>query len=216
MAGTNLERFSRDEVEFLKQGAIFDWKEQITRKIKSVLERLHDELVRRITAQDFFAPEGMDFTKWQVVRGERFDNRPYAYLDYPQFFTREAKFTYRTMFWWGSGFVFAWILEGKALARYRERLVATYETLADRGMVISLAETPWDWNPSSPHNLLLRLDNRQAVIQALATRTFLKLQSFMEFDELTREEDIVIQRAIETFRILRPVVGRDELTRNGS
>lgn len=211
-----MERFSRDEVEFLKQGAFFDWKEQITQKVKRVLERLHEELARRITTEELYAPAGMDFAKWQVVRGERFHNRPYAYLDFPQFFTRETKFTYRTMFWWGSGFVFAWILEGDALAHYRERFVSTYERLADRGLVISLAETPWDWRPDSPHNLSLRRDNRQVVIQALATRTFLKLQSFMEFDELIREEGTIIRRALETFDLLRPVVGRGEPARNGS
>jgi len=94
-----LERFSRDEVEFLKQGTFFDWKEQITQKVKRVLECLHEELARRITTEELYAPDGMDFAKWQVVRGERFHNRPYAYLDYPQFFTRETKFTYRTIFW---------------------------------------------------------------------------------------------------------------------
>jgi len=205
---TELERFSRDEAEFLKQATIFDWKERITQKIKRVLEHLHEELARRITAEELLTPPGMDFAKWQVVRGERFHNQPYVYLDFPQFFTRQTKFTYRSMFWWGSGFAFALILEGDALDHYRERLIFSYDALADHGLVISLADTPWDWRPNSPHNLPIQRINRQVVIQALATRTFLKLQSFLDFDEIVQEEGIVIRRAVETFDLLRAVVRR--------
>ena len=59
-----VDTFSTDEVEFLKQAALFTWKEQITRKIKRILEALHEELAARLYPSAMLAPEGMDFTRW--------------------------------------------------------------------------------------------------------------------------------------------------------
>jgi hypothetical protein len=206
--GADVETFSRDEVEFLKQAALFAWKERITKKIKLTLEHAHEALAARLDPESLLLPEGMDVTRWQVVRGERFEDLPYAYLDFPQFFSRDTKFTYRSMFWWGSGFIFAMILEGAALDRYRENLLGAYSRLADRGLALSLAETPWEWKPTGPRLLPLRGENRDAVAAALANRTFLKLQSVLDFDELAREEGVVPRKAVETFELLRHVVRR--------
>ncbi len=203
-----MDTFSTDEVEFLKQAALFTWKEQITRKIKRILEALHEELAARLDPSALLAPEGMDFTRWQVVRGERYRDRPYAYLDFPQFFSRDTKFTYRSMFWWGTGFFFAMILEGDPLDRYRENLLDAYPRLADRGLTLSLADSPWEWALAGPGVLPLRSDNRAAVADALAGRTFIKLQSGLEFDRLAREDGAIIRRAVETFDLMGCVVGR--------
>jgi len=203
-----VDTFSTDEVEFLKQAALFTWKEQITRKIKRILEALHEELAARLDPSALLAPEGMDFTRWQVVRGERYHDQPYAYLDFPQFFRRDTKFTYRSMFWWGTGFIFAMILEGDALDRYRENLLHSYPRLADRGLALSLADSPWEWALAGPGVLPLRNDNRAAVADALAGRTFIKLQSGLEFDRLAREDGAIIRRAVEIFELLGCVVRR--------
>ncbi|MEO5656556.1 MAG: hypothetical protein ABIO65_09465 [Nitrospiria bacterium] len=200
--------FSRDEIEFLKQAAVFSWKEQLTRKIQLIFETLHDELAARLDSETLLAPAEMDFSRWQVVRGERFEELPYAYLDFPQAFSRRNKFAYRSMFWWGHGFFFAMILEGEHLDHYRRNLLDAYECLADRGLMLSLAETPWTWAHRGPNVLALRSDNRGEVADALAQRTFLKLQSFLDFDRLLGQEDVVMRQAAETFELLRPVVRR--------
>ncbi len=203
------EAFSPDEVDFLKQAALFTWKERITKKIKRTLETLHDELAKEVVPETLLAPEGMDFTRWQVVRGERFEDQPYAYLDFPQYFSRETKFTYRSMFWWGSGFIFAMILEGQALDRYRENLLVAYHRLADRGLSLSLAETPWEWKRAGPSILPIQATNRAAVAKALAAKRFLKLQSWLEFEALAREPGAIVRNGVDTFRLLREVVGRE-------
>lgn len=200
--------FSRDEIDFLKQAALFSWKEHLTRKIKLIFETLHDELAARLDPKTLLAPAETDFSRWQVVRGERFEELPYAYLDFPQYFSRGNKFAYRSMFWWGHGFFFAMILEGEHLDRYRRNLLGAYERLADRGLMLSLAKTPWEWAHRGPNVLALRSDNEREVADALTQRTFLKLQSFLDFDRLLGQEDIVTRRATETFELLRPVVRR--------
>ena len=199
--------FSRDEVEFLKQAGLFAWKERLTLRIKTALEALHDALSVRLTADRMLAPEEMDWTRWQVVRGERFEERPYAYLDFPQYFSRETKFAYRSMFWWGEGLFFAMILEGNLLEQYRANLEKSYAAVADRELALSLAETPWEWRLAGPGVLPIRADTRDSVISAARSRTVLKLQRAVSLDRLI-EPDMIVREGLKTFDSVLPVIRR--------
>ena len=202
-----MDAFSRDEVEFLGQGGLFAWKERLTRRIKSALESLHEALSLQVAPEALLAPEHMDWTRWQVVRGERFGDRPYAYLDFPQYFSRDTKFTYRSMFWWGEGVFFAMILQGSLLERYRTNLEASYRAVADRELTLSLSETPWEWNVTGPRVLPVRMDTADAVIAAARERPVLKLQRVLSLEALGRP-DAIVQEGLNTFETLRPVVAR--------
>lgn len=199
--------FSRDEVEFLKEAGLFAWKERLTLRIKTALETLHGALSERLVSDRLLAPEGMDWTRWQVVRGERFEERPYAYLDFPQFFSRDIKWTYRSMFWWGEGLFFAMILEGPLLDRYRKNLEHSYGAVADRELSLSLARTPWEWRAAGPDVLPIRADNRDAVLSALRARTVLKLQRVVSLDRLI-EPEMIVREGVETFDRLLPVIAK--------
>lgn len=202
--------FSRDEVEFLTQAGLFAWKERLTLRIKAALEALHDALSERLVPDTLLAPQDMDWTRRQVVRGERFEERPYAYLDFPQYFSQATKFTYRSMFWWGEGLFFAMILEGELLDRYVANLERAYQSVADREIALSLANTPWEWRATGPSVLPIRADNRDAVISSVRSRTVIKLQRAVSLDRLT-EPDVIVREGLRMFEDLRPV-----LTRTGS
>ncbi len=202
-----MEAFSRDEVEFFKQAGLFAWKERLTQRIKNALETLHDSLAASLTPDTLLAPEGIDWSRWQVVRGERFDDRPYAYLDFPQYFSRDIKFTYRSMFWWGEGLFFAMILEGNLLDRYRDNLEESYAAVADRGLALSLADTPWEWRADGPTVLPIRAETHDAVTSAAWSRTVLKLQRAVSLDRLA-EPDAIVREGLKTFETLLPVVTR--------
>lgn len=197
--------FSRDEVEFLKQAGPFAWKERLTQRIKTALAALHDALAARLTPDALLAPEEMDWARWQLVRGERFGDRPYAYVDFPQHFSREAKFTYRSMFWWGEGLFFALILEGSLLDRYRANMAEAYAAMADRDLALSLARTPWEWHADGPSVLPIRTATRDAVMSAARSRPFLKLQRAASLD-LLGQPDAIVREGLKTFEDLSPVV----------
>ncbi|MEW6682728.1 MAG: hypothetical protein AB1451_07360 [Nitrospirota bacterium] len=203
-----MEAFSRDEVEFLKQEGPFAWKERLTQRIKTALEALHDALAARLTPDALLAPEEMDWTRWQLVRGERFGDRPYAYVDFPQHFFRDEKFTYRSMFWWGEGLFFALILEGNLLDRYRANLDKSYAAVADQELSLSLAQTPWVWRAAGPSVLAIQTDNRDSVISAARNRTVLKLQRWVSLNRLI-EPDMIVREGVETFSRLLPVIARN-------
>ncbi len=201
--------FSRDEVEFLKHAGLFAWKERLTLRIKTALEELYDALSPRVVADTLLAPHDMDWTRRQVVRGERFEERPYAYLDFPQYFSQTTKFTYRSMFWWGEGLFFAMILEGSLLDRYIANLERAYASIADQEIALSLAETPWEWRADGPTVLPIKTDNRDAVLATMRGRTALKLQRAVSLDRLV-ERDAIVREGLRTFEDLRPVLAKTD------
>jgi len=209
MATPRSEPFFPDEIQFLRQGGLFAWKERITTKIRRTLESLYGELAPRVVPEQFAAPPGMDFTRWQLVRGERFHGQPYVYLDFPQYFARDTKFTYRTMVWWSWGVFFAWILEGDGLALYRRNLLAAYDRLADRGVMVSIADTPWEWRTDVRHALPVSSATRDAVTAAVRSQPFLKVQAVLELDALATGDAVLLSRAVEVFEQLRPIVARN-------
>jgi hypothetical protein len=203
-----MESFSHDEIEFLRQSGLFAWKERLTRRLQGELTALYEALAPRVVPESLLAPDGIDWTRWQLVRGERFHDRPYAYLDYPQFFSRTAKCTYRSMFWWGEGLFFAMMLEGELLDRYVENLDRRYAAVADRELSLSLADTPWEWAASGRTVLPIRSDTRDAVMAALRHRSVLKLQRVVALDRLI-EPHVIVREGVATFESLRPVIAKN-------
>jgi hypothetical protein len=202
-----MDAFSREEIDFLKQAGLFAWKERLTRRLQNELTALHEALVPRVVPAALLAPDEIDWTRWQLVRGERFHDRPYAYLDYPQYFSRATKFAYRSMFWWGEGVFFAVILEGALLDRYVERLDRAYAEIADRDLSMSLADTPWEWVRAGRALVPIRSDTKDAVLAAARSRPFLKLQRAIALERLL-EPDAIVREGAATFDALVPVIAK--------
>jgi hypothetical protein len=114
------------------------------------------------------------------------------------------------MFWWGEGLFFAMILEGRLLERYQANLEASYAAVADRELALSLSATPWEWHAAGPGVLPIRTDSRDAVINAMRTRTHLKLQRAVSLDRLG-EPGAIVREGVKAFEDLMPV-----MTRTGS
>jgi hypothetical protein len=186
---------------------LFAWKERLTRRLQGELTSLHETLAPLVVPAALVAPDGIDWTRWQLVRGERFHDRPYAYLDYPQCFSRAAKFAYRSMFWWGEGLFFAMILEGELFDRYVENLDRRYAAIADRELSLSLAETPWEWAVSGRAVLPIRSDTRDAVMAAVRNTSCLKLQRVVALERLI-EPHALVREGVATFEALMPVIAK--------
>ena len=81
----------------------------------------------------------------QFVKGERLENCPYQYLDYPKHFLGEDKFTFRSLCWWGHHLVFAMIMDGGLVKQYKKNFVDRFHQLAGQDLELSLAPTLWEW-----------------------------------------------------------------------
>ena len=198
--------FTPEELALIQDTRFFPAKAIITDKIKQTLHHLHKALKEEISATRFLAPEGVDFEAGQFVKGEHLLDFPYQYLDLPKLFTNAEKFAFRSLFWWGHHFIFALIVEGRHLPRYKENLLSAYERLADRGLYLLMTETPWEWRKDPLYLLEIRKDNKDDIASALASRSFLKIQRFIELDDPRFEKGEIVQEGRETFRLLMKVV----------
>jgi hypothetical protein len=171
-----------------------------------MLEELHAALREELATLSLLAPEGVDTTIGQFVKGEHLHDFPYQYLDLPKYFSQDEKFTFRSLFWWGHHFVFALILEGRHLDRYKENLLKSYDQLADQGLYILMAPTLWEWEKRPELLLEIRKDNREVVEAALGSRTFLKVHRFIEFRDPVFEKGSLIEAGRKTFQLIKVMI----------
>lgn len=202
------DRFTRDELAFMQDGVLFDRKEEITKRIQALLFGLQAGLKPRLRPGDFLAPEGTDFDCGQVVRGERFHRRPYAYLDYPKYFSRQGMFTYRSFFWWGWDFVFAFLLAGPHMDFYRENLIRHLDRLRKRDFYLSLAPDPWEWRKSSPHTLPIAGRSPEEIRRLIGGQAYLKVQYFVGLEDPAWKRGGIVKKGLEVFESLRCIVAR--------
>lgn len=201
-----MEAFTPEELAFLKDGALFERKESLTRRIQGLLGELQEALKPRLKSEDFLAPAGADFVRGQLVRGERFHHRPFVYLDLPKFFSRQAMFTFRSFFWWGSDFVFAWILSGPFLDRYADNLVKSCGRLEGSGYCLSLSEDPWEWRRNAPSTVALAGQRPQALASLLKGRSFLKVEYFLGLDDPVWRRGGLVEEGLRVFEELKFIV----------
>lgn len=199
-------RFTPAERSLIQETHFFQTKVIISRKIKQLLEQLQAALKEELSASSLLAPEGVDTTTGQLVKGEHLRDFPYQYLDLPKYFSQNEKFTFRSLFWWGHHFVFALILEGPHLDRYKRNLLDAYDKLADQDLHILMAPTLWEWEKRPELLLEIRKDNRETVEAALATRPFLKIHRFIEFDDLLFEKGQMPEIGRRTFRLMKVII----------
>lgn len=201
-----ISRLTPEELKLIEDTHFFQTKAIVTRKIKAALNALHAGLREEIQSAAFLAPDGVDVETGQFVKGEHLLDFPYLYLDLPKLFTHQEKFTFRSLFWWGHHLVFAWILEGTHLSRYKQNLIDAYADLADQGLFLLMTETPWEWRSAPIYVLEIRMDNREEVSRAVTSRTFLKIQRFVPFDHPSLLEGRIVEMGRSSFRLMRPVV----------
>lgn len=198
--------FSPAERRLIQETDFFQIKAVITKKVKRLLEQLHAALTEELSTSDLLAPEGTDKITGQFVKGEHLHDFPYQYLDLPKFFSQDEKFTFRSLFWWGHHFVFALILEGRHLERYKRNLLDAYDQLADQDLYILMSPTLWEWEKRPELLLEIRKDNREAVEVALTTRPFLKIHRFIDFSDPAFEKGALVEEGRKAFRLMSTIV----------
>lgn len=195
-----------DERALIKDTSFFRAKAAIGKKIKENLLALHEALKEELVLASLLAPEGADLQTGQFVKGEHLQDFPYQYLDFPKFFSHAEKFTFRSLFWWGHHFVFALILEGAYLEQYKKNLLSSYDRLADQGLSILLAPTPWEWRNHPELLLEIRSDNKEIVSETVASRPWLKIHRLIGFDHPLFVENRLAEAGRETFRLMKLIV----------
>ncbi len=195
-----------DELRLIADATFFPAKARIMAKVRGMLEGVHEALKPEAAGAALLTPEGFDPAKYQLVKGEHLEDFPYQYLDFPKHFVGDDKFTFRSLFWWGHGFVFALLLEGTHLPQYKRHLINRFHQVAGRGLCLSLAPTLWEWKEGEGYTLPLTHDRKPEASAVLSGRRAVKLARYLRPDDPLVADGALPTVARETFRSLLPVI----------
>jgi hypothetical protein len=198
--------FTDDEIALIRDQTFFKAKAQVARKVRGLLDELHAGLKDELEGITLLVPEGFVPGRSQFVKGEHLEDFPYQYLDFPKHFIGDDKFTFRSLFWWGHHFIFALILEGTQLLRYKQNLLSRYHAVAGRQIALSLAPSPWEWHRGDGYTVELTSDRRSEVAAVLSGRSFFKLARFVLPDDPAVRQGRLVEVGRNTLRALLPVI----------
>ncbi|MFM8552588.1 MAG: hypothetical protein ACKOCD_09850 [Nitrospiraceae bacterium] len=198
--------FTSDELSLVADRQFFPAKARIMAKVKATLEAVHAGLKAELAGGELLAPQTFDPAKFQLVKGEHLESFPYQYLDFPKHFAGEETFTFRSLFWWGHGLVFALILEGPHLAQYKRHLINRYHEVAGKALQLSLAPTPWEWKQGEGYTLPLTHDRKPEVAAVLTGRRFFKLARYVALDDPAVRDGLLPAVGRDVWRSLLPVI----------
>lgn len=201
-----MSRFTPEEMRMICDTDFFPAKAEIIQKFHEEFMKLRDQL--RMECQKAplsVAPSGTDYESGQLVKGERFHDFPYVYLDFPKFFSRDEMFTFRSFFWWGHSLIFCWLLSGPRLDEYPKRLLACRESLSHESIFLSTADTPWEWGLEKPHAMFLDQIGKDRLKEILKDRSFLKLGCSISLKSL-ETPDAILHEGLRVFHLLKPIV----------
>jgi hypothetical protein len=205
MAGS-LPRFTSEELALIRDAHVFHVKARASETIRAMLETIHAGLRAEVESHTVLIPPDFDPTKCQFVKGEHLEDFPYQYLDFPRHFLGDDTFTFRSLFWWGHHTVFALLLEGRLIKRYKKNIVDRFQSLTDRGLCLSLAPTLWEWKAGEGYTMPMTRDRRSQIAAALAERSCIKVARFVPHTDRAVEDGRLSQMACETFRAILPIV----------
>lgn len=198
--------FTQDELRLIADDHYFKQKACIMKKVRVLLDALHLALQEELAPVTLLAPATFDGRRFQFVKGEHLEDFPYQYLDFPKHFDGDEKFTVRSLFWWGHHFVFALIVEGGAILRYKQNLMNRYHQVAGNNLHLSLSASPWEWKMGEGYTLPLTHDRKSEVAAVLSGRRFFKIARYVRHDEPVVAEGRVVQVGLDAVRSMLPIV----------
>jgi hypothetical protein len=198
--------FTDEEAALVADSDFFRKKARVSQKIKGLLEATHAVLVDEMNRSSILEPPDFDRTRCQFVKGEHLESFPYQYLDYPKHFDGSDKCTFRTLFWWGHHVVFAWMLEGRLVKRYKKNLVDRFHAVAGQGLEVCTAPTLWEWKRGEGYTVPIAHDRKATVAAVLAERSFIKIGRYVPLDDSRVKAGELATLAREGFLAMKPIV----------
>ncbi len=195
-----------DEWRVFANHEFFLKKAAISAKLKRTLEQLHLALQRELSTHPLLAPDDFDPAAVQFVKGEHLEDCPYQYVDFPRYYSREEKFAFRSLCWWGHHVVFALIVEGPLVKRYRVNLFNRFAEVADRQLSLCLSSSLWEWKAGPGFTLDITHNRRSEIAGALDRRTFFKVARFIPIQDLEAQPTHIIDEGVKAFQAILPIV----------
>ena len=198
--------FTADELALIANQEFYRAKARITIKVRRTLEALHATFREELAACELVTPPGFDLTRCQFVKGEHLEDFPYQYLDFPKHFVGRDKLTFRSLFWWGHHFVFALILEGEGLSRYKKNFLNRFQAAAGRQLSLCLSPSLWEWKRGAGYTLPITPARRSEIAAVLSSRSSFKVARFVPYDDPAVRAGRLVEVGREALRAVLPII----------
>ena len=202
----DLPQFSLEEIALLTDEEFFRNKAAISKKIRNLLHHLHAGLQEDLHTMSLITPTGFDPARCQFVKGEHLEEFPYQYLDFPKHFLAGDTWTFRALIWWGHHMVFALLLEGEGLLKYKHNMMNRFHSIAGQGLSLCLSPSLWEWKQGEGMTLPITHDKKSEIAASISERYSLKIARFVSFQETGGEGRQIVEIGRRTFQSLLPIV----------
>lgn len=196
MKGTKIE-FTDVEHKMLANKEFLLTKITIIKKVSKQFSLLQGGLENIVISEGLDQKLPVNIRDKKISKGENYKGLPFVILDFPQSFSKENIFTYRTMFWWGNFFSFTLFLKGSPLHTNLHLLKENLLQSEDKELFISTGNALWEYhyleNNFRKFNELAEND-----LERILDKPFLKLSYKMP---VTKTNEI-IARGTDSFRKL--------------
>jgi hypothetical protein len=168
-------QLTNEEKALIDDAGLIYMKNSALQKVMELLGRLQEEMAQHPATSAFVFPEGCMENGGKISKGERYKDLPYSILDYPRFFSREAVFACRTMFWWGHYFSFTLHLAGEIKEKYVNVIANAWSLLATHEFQIYMQEDPWEHDFGNGNYKLVSAMQAQEFAHHIYQLPFIKL-----------------------------------------
>ena len=133
--------FNSHELSYVNNKEIFKVKSTLTKKVEKHFCALEEAIKSAIKKNNYLFDDRVKIRTGKISRGENYNGYPYLMLDYPGYFSREAIFAFRFMFWWGHYWSHYLLISGSIKAEMQQNFLQNKGHLAD--LLIDVHTDPW-------------------------------------------------------------------------
>ncbi len=193
---------SARELNILSSQSFYDLKNSATDIIYELLRQARLTLIEEVDEKQLLRPEGVDFKRGQLARGESLGGYPYVFLDYPKLYSKMTIFSMRTLVWYGHHLVFSLICAGPLRSAYIQKLETHYPDLSEKNLWIA-KNGLWDWEKTD--FLELNSNNKTKVISGCSEMDFIKVVRFLPLDMLM-DQQIFLDKTKQFYHDVYPII----------
>lgn len=194
--------FNKQETDLMFSREIFPLKRRINEKIYILFEQIKQGLKDSPIHQKFSFPDDADVLAGKISQGENHQAYPWIMLDYPRLFKKERIFSFRTLFWYGSGFSNALLAGGACCENFAPQLIRNKNLLDGNEIYFSFTEEPWDHEVRGTESALIDEVSVEKIKTHIETHHYFKLSHAIA----SADAEIILQKSIENYTLLLDVL----------
>lgn len=188
--------FLEEELTLMQDSNFLRTKQLIVKKMELHLRNTAERLKPLVLSKADKFPECVLMKSGKISKGENYRDLPYLVLDYPRYFSKEAVFAFRTMFWWGNFLSCTLHLQGAVLDSYRDKL---WENLpkSKGDIYFCIHQTPWEYHYEKDNYLPLAEISNLELTARIKAQDFVKVSRKLAIDKYADLPGF----AVETFEL---------------